>query len=155
MPKSCETSWVMSSQKDPVKALRGAVSGQCHSRTGRSWEAALVQRPHWTWASAAHAVFLFIFLFSMKHHLLAAPKQPLWECLSTNSSCCFTVCVCVCVCVCVREREREREREIFWLTMKMPYPWTSSCLGIVPHPAFWNPGRLRTPLPWLHYGNQC
>lgn len=105
--------WGPSDQKGSLKTQRRALSAGRHS-----WEAVLVsQRPGYLGLELQQHVLCCIHL-SVHYFTLpfSNPKPPLWEHLSTSSSCSllpasgWSVCVCVFVCV-----------WFFWVMMKIPY----------------------------------
>lgn len=118
MSVSYEIPWVMSNQKVPVRVLRQAVTARCHSKRDWSCEAALGERsflclgPH---LSSTCCIFLHLSLLfgalPVSSPSLRVPVQSvaLASLLPTS------------LCVCVR---------FFWLTIKMPHPWNSLCLGM-------------------------
>ena len=115
---SYEIPWVRSNQKAPVRVLKWVVTAPCHSKRNWSCEAALGERSYLGLGPQQHMLGLSSPFFSLwSSPFLRLPVQP----VALASLLPTSVCVCVCVCVCVR---------FFWLTVKMPYPWNSLCLGM-------------------------
>lgn len=96
MPESYEIPWDMSKQKDPVRALRRAVTARAiQGEADPVWQPWRRGFPRAWGFSSSRCVFIHLsFLYGALP--FSSPKQPLWECRSTSNSCFFTSHLCVC-----------------------------------------------------------